>query len=211
MQNDIVLIPKILKPTSTSHFRYISLCNFVYTIILKVMSSRLKVCLTKLITLFQSIFIASWQIQDNMIIAHETFHSLRNKTQLGREAWSVKVDIQKSYYKVEQGFLDTVMMRLSFNDAWIGWVRKRVSQVEYRAVLNGRKQIHIISAIPRSPPKWPPIVVFVQIGIKCIVENDSLARRSECAKWSEALPHMFHHSPIVLCGSCTFLRSIYDY
>lgn len=118
MQTDIVLIPKILNPTSTSHFRVTSICNFVYKIISKVLANRLKVHLSKLIIPFPCAFITGKQIQNNMIVSHEAFHSLRNKKQSDRETCAMKM---------EWVFLDAVMNRLGFHDTWIGWVRKCVS------------------------------------------------------------------------------------
>ncbi|KAM2308179.1 hypothetical protein COP1_030328 [Malus domestica] len=54
---NIILIPKIEVPESISHFRPISLCNFVYKIFLKLMASRLKTHLPGFISHHQSVFV----------------------------------------------------------------------------------------------------------------------------------------------------------
>ncbi|KAM1149670.1 hypothetical protein ACFX15_029576 [Malus domestica] len=54
---NIILIPKIEAPGSISHFRPISLCNFVYKIFLKLMASRLKTHLPGFISHHQSVFV----------------------------------------------------------------------------------------------------------------------------------------------------------
>lgn len=74
---DITLIPKIPNPICASDFCPISLCNFGYKIVSKILANRLKNYLPKLITLYQSAFVADRQIQDNILIAHEMFHYMK--------------------------------------------------------------------------------------------------------------------------------------
>jgi hypothetical protein len=55
-QTCIVLIPKIINPSSVSHFRPISLCNVVYKSIAKILVNRLRPLLHKLISPQQSTY-----------------------------------------------------------------------------------------------------------------------------------------------------------
>ena len=71
---NLLLIPKVASPETVSHFHPISLCNFIYKIILKTMANRLKLFMDKLISPHQSAFVPGRAIQDNIIIAHEVFH-----------------------------------------------------------------------------------------------------------------------------------------
>ena len=62
-----------------TRFRPISLYNVSYKIISKILCQRLKKILSQRISKTQSAFVAERQITDNIMIAQEMFHALRNK------------------------------------------------------------------------------------------------------------------------------------
>lgn len=68
---DIVLVPKVDRPEWVSQFRPISLCNFVYKIISKVIVNRMKGILPRIVSEQQRAFVPGRLIQDNVIVAHE--------------------------------------------------------------------------------------------------------------------------------------------
>lgn len=68
-QTNITLIPEVPSLTRAVDFRLISLCNFVYNRISKVLVNRVKVYLSDLITPYQSAFVAGRMIQDNILVA----------------------------------------------------------------------------------------------------------------------------------------------
>lgn len=95
-ETTIALVPKVSLPESTSQLRPISYCNFLYNIIFKVMVSRLKVFLGELVLPTQSAFVEGTQIQDNLVIAQEVFHSLKRKNIGVRENVVLKIDMNKA-------------------------------------------------------------------------------------------------------------------
>lgn len=75
----ITLIPKVENPERLDQFRPISLCNFAYKIISKVLANRLKRWLPVIIAEKQSVFVGGRQIQDNILIVEEILHHMRVK------------------------------------------------------------------------------------------------------------------------------------
>jgi hypothetical protein len=76
---NIAIIFKIDNPSSVLHFRPISLINFNYKIISKILSNRFKPLIHKIISPTQSVFLKGRSIHDNTILAHEVFHTMKLK------------------------------------------------------------------------------------------------------------------------------------
>ena len=64
----LMLIPKEKKPITIDRFRPISLCNTSYTILSKILATRLKKVMGRIISDTQGVFIVGCQILDNIII-----------------------------------------------------------------------------------------------------------------------------------------------
>ena len=103
-ETNVVLILKIDNPEGINHFRPISLCNFSYKIISKIMVNKMKHLLPSCVSHYQSGFIPGRQIQDNTLIAHECFHYLKLKKRGSKKVVFVKVDMNKAFDRVDETF-----------------------------------------------------------------------------------------------------------
>lgn len=97
----VCLIPKVKHPKKVVDMRPISLCNVLMRILSKVMANRLKPTLNTIISPNQSALIEGRLLTDNALIAFEVNHYIHRKTQGVTGVVGLKVDVSKSYDRLE--------------------------------------------------------------------------------------------------------------
>ncbi|XP_058222888.1 uncharacterized protein LOC131332605 [Rhododendron vialii] len=135
----ITLIPKVGCPTTPGQFCPISLCNVSYKLITKILANRLRDILPSIILENQSAFVGGWQISNNILIAHEIMHSVKNR-RYGRKGWvALKLDMAKAFDRLEWSYLEAVLRKFGFNEKWIRWVMSCITTVYFATLINGEK------------------------------------------------------------------------
>eukprot|EP00253_Pinus_taeda_P032141 PITA_32141 len=130
----ISLIPKQDSAQIADKYRPIALCNVVYKIISKVVANRLKPLLPSLVFEEQSGYVEGRQILNNIIQAHEVFHTLTSKKQAGV---IMQLDIAKAYDKVNWSYIKKVLSAFGFDHNWVRWVMELVTSSSFSILVNG--------------------------------------------------------------------------
>jgi exonuclease III len=133
---NIALIPKVDNPSRVNHFHPISLTNFNYKIISKILSNRFKPLLKKIVSPSQSAFLKGRSIHDNTILAHELFHSMKQKKGNGA-LMALKLDMEKAFDSMEWNFLLRILTLLGFHPIWVQWIRQCITTSSFSILLDG--------------------------------------------------------------------------
>ena len=132
----ITLIPKKQGACNFSQFKPISLCNFCYKIISKILVSRLRPLLEKLIDPAQVAFVPNRWIAENVVLAQEVVNSFKIMKRK-RGFLGVKLDFNKAYDRMEWNFLETVLVAFGFSEKVVHLLMQCVTTVQFTLLLNG--------------------------------------------------------------------------
>lgn len=102
---NIVLIPKKENADSMKELRPIALCNVLYKVIAKVLANRLRAILPEIISENQSAFVPGRSITDNVLVAFELLHYMKQKKGGTDGEVALKLDVSKAYDRVKWDFL----------------------------------------------------------------------------------------------------------
>ncbi|XP_004301203.1 PREDICTED: uncharacterized protein LOC101302660 [Fragaria vesca subsp. vesca] len=92
----------------------------------------------RIISVNQNVFVPGRLIQDNILLAHETYHYLKLKQEGGKHELALKLNMIKAYNRVEQDFFEVALIRFGFSRDWIRLIMACVTTVSFAIVLNGK-------------------------------------------------------------------------
>ena len=169
----ITLIPKTKNPENVTKFKPISLCNVLYKFFSKVLANRLKRVLPNIISKHQSAFLKGRLITDNILVAFETLHYMKNHNSGNLAFMALKLDMSKAYDRVEWSFLKVVMTQMGFNDWWVALVMECITSVTYFLLINGEPfgEIKSSRGIRQGDPLSPYLFLLCSEGLHRMIQK----------------------------------------
>ncbi|XP_075640217.1 uncharacterized protein LOC142611959 [Castanea sativa] len=90
-----------------------------------------------------SAFMADRLISDNIMVAFEMLHYMRSHS-LGNTGYmALNLDMSKAYDRVEWLYMEKLMRKMGFAEAWVKLMMKSISTAIYSVLINGEPQGHI--------------------------------------------------------------------
>lgn len=195
-ETNITLIPKINEPKAITHFRPISLCNVIYKIVLKTLTNRLKLILPACIGEWQSTFVPGRLITDNVLVAYEILHALKAKKKRRQGYVAVKLDMSKTYDRVEWTFFEAMMRKMGFNERWIYLMVHCMSTVRYHVILNGNVSYEFFpeKGLQQGDPLSPYLFLFYSEGLSVSItklKSDNVLKGVKACARGPSITHFF--------------------
>jgi len=128
------LIPKIVGAVDLKDFMPNSLVESMYKILAKVLASRLKKVVRKVVVHSQHAFISGHQILDAALIANECIDSW---IESGNSDILCKLNIKKAYEHVSWSFLLEILEKMRFPSKWRKWISFCISTICFSILING--------------------------------------------------------------------------
>ncbi|XP_060968531.1 uncharacterized protein LOC133035965 [Cannabis sativa] len=194
----------IHNPEKIEQFRPISLCNFLYKVVAKIIANRLRPIMNDLVSPLQSAFIPGRWIAESSILTQEIVYKIRQKKGKGG-LMAVKLDMLKAYDRMEWSFIERVLMANGFDSKVCHLIMACVRSVSYSVLLNGSpiKKIVPQRGLRQGDPLSPFLFLLCQEVLSKLLlkaESDGLVHGIKIASSAPPINHlMFADDTILFC------------
>ena len=132
----IALIPNNAKPRKMTEFRPIIFCDVIYGIVAKTIVNKLKTILHVVIDSSQSAIIPNRLITDNIIDGYKCLYKIRHSKRKKNGFVALKLDISRTYDRVEWEFLRLTMSRLGFKEKVVNLIISCITTSTFFVIIN---------------------------------------------------------------------------
>ncbi|KAM6564495.1 hypothetical protein CsatB_024493 [Cannabis sativa] len=199
----ITLIPKVKKPQFITQYRPISLCNVLYKLVSKSIVLRLQPFLPLVISEYQSAFMSQRLITDNVLIAFELLHSLKNRKRGSQGYAAIKLDMSKAFDRVEWNYIAQIMLKMGFGTIIVNLILRCLQSVSYSFLLNGKVlgDLKPSRGIRQGDPLSPYLFLICAEGLSRLLqskENNGSLYGLRVSRTAPSVSHLFFADDSVL-------------
>ncbi|KAM6574657.1 hypothetical protein CsatA_022984 [Cannabis sativa] len=203
----IVLIPKKDSPSLVTDYRPIALCNTTYKIISKIIASRLRPFLQRIISPNQAAFVKGRHIAENTMIAREIIHSMKKRKGKGGYML-IKIDLEKAYDKMSWEFVIHVLGMMGFPSMFIDWIKKCISVSTIKVLLNGSivGKFSPEQGLRQGDPLSPSLFILAAETLSRLLlskEEAGLLKGFKLSRRGSAITHLMFADDIILFGQAS--------
>ena len=106
----------------------------------------------------------------------------------------IKLDMSKTYDRVEWTFLENMMRRMGFHHRWVQLIMKCVSSVSYKIKVNDSYTHRIISqrGLRQGDPRSPYLFILCAEGLLALLQKAEQEGKLEGIKICQRAPRVNH-------------------
>lgn len=154
-------------------------------------------------TFHQSAFVGGRHIQDNLVVAQEVCHALKDRSRGGKDCTAIKLDMNKAYDRLEWPFLQKVLLALGFCRKWVDWIMALVTSVTYQYKVNGKlsEKVTPHRGLRQGDPLSPYLFILVVDTLSHLLikaKEEGSLRGISLALGAPSLTHLFFADDAVL-------------
>ena len=134
----------------------------------------MKSILPKVISDSQSAFVPSRMITDNVIMAFEVLHYLKNLGVGNNFQMAPKLDMSKAYDRVEWSYLQAILLKLGFHRRWVELIMSCVSMTSYSVMVNRAPHGYIKPSrgLRQCDPLSPYLFLICAEGLSALLRKE---------------------------------------
>jgi hypothetical protein len=136
------------------------------------LANRLRSILPEIISDNQNAFVPGRLISDNILLAHESIHTIKRKRDK-KGLCAVKLDMHKGYDRVEWVFFEKIMLKMGFDQRWVDLILACVKTLKYKVRVNAMETNIVIPTrgLRQGDPLSPYLFLLVAEGLSSLLKG----------------------------------------